>query len=107
MVDERTRKTIEHGRRIRAVLTQPQFAPEGLGEQLALLLAVGEGLLDPVPLERVAEFRRRLPAWLQERCPSLLALGDQAALDADLRAQLKAALSALATELVDPPASAS
>ncbi len=27
MVDERTRKVIEHGRRIRAVLRQPQFAP--------------------------------------------------------------------------------
>jgi len=27
MVDQRTRRVIEHGRRIRAVLRQPQFAP--------------------------------------------------------------------------------
>ena len=34
MVDERTRKTIEHGRRIRAVLAQRQFAPSSLGEEI-------------------------------------------------------------------------
>ena len=60
MVDERTRKTIEHGRRIRAVLSQPQFAPLSLGEQVALLVAVSEGLLDAVPLDRVAAFRAGL-----------------------------------------------
>jgi F-type H+/Na+-transporting ATPase subunit alpha len=53
LVDERTRKVIEHGRRIRAVLRQPQFAPLALGAQVALLIAVSDGLLDDVPLERV------------------------------------------------------
>src|SRR6201993_507626 len=37
MVDERTRKVIEHGRRIRAVLAQPQFVPLSLGEEVALV----------------------------------------------------------------------
>lgn len=101
MVDERTRKTIEHGRRIRAVLTQPQFAPEGMGEQLALLLAVGEGLLDAVPLECIPAFRRRLPDWLQQHCPAVLALDDRATLDDNLHSQLKAALAALAAQLND------
>jgi len=36
MSDERTRKVIEHGKRIRAVLGQRQFAPLVLGEQVAL-----------------------------------------------------------------------
>ena len=59
MVDERTRKIIEHGRRIRAVLRQPQFAPLALGEQVALLVAVSQGVLDDVPLDRVDCLSRR------------------------------------------------
>ena len=77
MVDERTRKAIEHGRRIRAVLSQPQFAPLALGEEVALLLAVAEGVLDDVTLDRVAAFRAGLGAWLAQRCPEALTLDDQ------------------------------
>ncbi len=97
LVDERTRKVIEHGRRIRAVLGQPQFAPLALGSQVALLLAVAEGVLDDVPLERMEAFRTGLDAWLAQHCPEALALDDQAPpLPDDLRARLKAAVEALA-----------
>ncbi len=68
MVDERTRKVIEHGRRIRAVLGQRQFAPLSLGEQVALLAALSDGVLDAVPLERVDAFRAALAPWLAEHC---------------------------------------
>jgi F-type H+-transporting ATPase subunit alpha len=97
MVDQRTRKTIEHGRRIRAVLGQRQFAPESLGEQVALLLALGESILDPVPLDRVDAFRAALASWLAEHCPEILALDDQAKQLPDaLRQRLKKSLEALA-----------
>jgi F-type H+-transporting ATPase subunit alpha len=97
MVDERTRKVIEHGRRIRAVLRQPQFAPLALGEQIALLLAVSDGVLDGVPLDRVDAFRARLGAWLAEHCREMLALDDQtASLSEELRERLATALDALA-----------
>jgi F-type H+/Na+-transporting ATPase subunit alpha len=100
MVDERTRKVIEHGRRIRAVLTQPQFAPLALGEQVALLLAVAEGLLDTVPLDCVPAFRAELHGWIAEQCPEALALDDQASsLCDELRVRLKAALSGLAESI--------
>jgi F-type H+-transporting ATPase subunit alpha len=97
MVDERTRKVIEHGRRIRAVLSQPQFAPLALGEEVALLTAVSDGVLDDVPLDRVKAFQAELGPWLRERCPEITALrGDATALSSDLHAQLKGALAALA-----------
>src|SRR6185312_14905546 len=57
LVDERTRGVIEHGRRIRAVLTQPQLAPLTLGEEVALLVALAERVLDAIPLECIAAFR--------------------------------------------------
>ncbi len=53
MVDERTQRTIEHGRRIRAILAQSEFRPRSLAEHVALLLAVHEGLLDDVASERI------------------------------------------------------
>jgi F0F1-type ATP synthase alpha subunit len=58
MVDERTRKKIEHGRRIRAVLVQRQFAPLSLGEQVALPVALADGVLDTLPIDRIDDFPR-------------------------------------------------
>lgn len=52
-LDDNTRKIIEHGRRIRACLKQPEFAPVSMTEQIAVLLALSEKLFDAVPLERM------------------------------------------------------
>ncbi|MGC1860995.1 MAG: F0F1 ATP synthase subunit alpha [Methylocystis sp.] len=107
MLDERTRKVIDHGRRIRAVLSQRQFAPLALGEQAALLLALSEGVLDGVPLDQVAIFRTKLGPWLVEHCPEAAALNDRAeALQEDFRARLKGSLEMLVHSLGstgDPP----
>jgi F-type H+-transporting ATPase subunit alpha len=54
-LDEDTLRTIGHGRRIRACLKQPQFAPVAVTVQIAVLLALTAGLFDPVPLEQVAQ----------------------------------------------------
>ncbi len=54
-LDEGTRKNIEHGRRIRACLKQPEFAPVSVPAQIAVLLALTTGLFDPVPLDRMPE----------------------------------------------------
>jgi F-type H+-transporting ATPase subunit alpha len=100
MLDARTRKVIEHGRRIRAVLRQPQFAPISLGEQVALLLAISEGLLDELPLDRVDMLRRGLRDRLSEHCPEALALDDEAPpLSEELRGRIREAVAALAREV--------
>ena len=103
MVDERTRKIIEHGRRIRAVLRQPQFAPLALGEQVALLVAVSRGVLDDVPLDQVDSFRAGLGAWLARHCPEALAVDDQTAeLSDQLSERLTTALGGLARSVRAP-----
>ena len=66
MLDARTRKTIEHGRRIRAVLSQEQYQPQPLALQIALLVALSEGLLDQLAPEQLAALGAGLPDWLAE-----------------------------------------
>jgi F-type H+-transporting ATPase subunit alpha len=101
MVDERTRKIIEHGRRIRAVLAQRQFAPRALGEQVSLLSALAQGLLDDMPLDLVEVFKTRLGPWLREQLPEAMMLDDQMqVLSDDFRDRLKSSLSALARSVL-------
>jgi F-type H+-transporting ATPase subunit alpha len=59
-LDDSTRKIIEHGRRIRACLKQPESEPVSLPEQITVLLALAAGLIDAVPLDKVAEAEQAL-----------------------------------------------
>ncbi|RXA16595.1 alternate F1F0 ATPase, F1 subunit alpha [Methanosarcina sp. MSH10X1] len=54
-LDENTRRIIEHGRRIRALLKQPEFSPVPVPDQIVILLALNAGLFDSVPLDRMDE----------------------------------------------------
>ena len=83
-LDDATRKTIEHGKRIRACLKQPQFEPVAVPAQIAVLLALTAGLFDPVPLPRMAEAQRavqdaaaKLDAPLRERLVGTDMLSDE------------------------------
>jgi F-type H+-transporting ATPase subunit alpha len=57
-LDENARRELEHGRRIRACLQQPQFEPVPVPEQIATIAALSTGLFDTVPLERMPEAQR-------------------------------------------------
>jgi F-type H+-transporting ATPase subunit alpha len=64
MIDDRTRHAVEHGRRIRAVFSQPRLAPLSLAEEVALLLALVEGVLDAIPVDRIDAFKAASRALL-------------------------------------------
>jgi F-type H+/Na+-transporting ATPase subunit alpha len=57
-LDAHTRQVIEHGRRIRACLKQPEGEPLSVPEQVSVLLALTAGLFDSVPLEKMREAER-------------------------------------------------
>ena len=69
MPDARVRDQLTRGARIRAILDQPQHAPLRLADEVALVLAVQSGLLDPLPLPAVAAFRRGLRDALDRGAP--------------------------------------
>lgn len=73
-LDETNRGIIEHGRRIRACLKQPEHDPVSVSAQMLILLALSEKLFDPVPLSQmtqaegaVREAADRLPPELLDR----------------------------------------
>ncbi|MBU4118383.1 MAG: F0F1 ATP synthase subunit alpha, partial [Proteobacteria bacterium] len=83
-LDEDTRKIIEHGKRIRACLKQPEFTPVSVPAQIAVLLALTAELFDRVPLDRMMEAERALhdaaadiPVEVRERMDSSEKLSDE------------------------------
>jgi F-type H+-transporting ATPase subunit alpha len=52
-LDESTRKIISHGKRIRECLKQPASSPVSVPSQIAILLALSQGLFDSVPMDRM------------------------------------------------------
>ncbi len=100
MTDVRIKKQIERGERIRAMLTQPQYAPLDLASEVALMLSLQNGLLDASPLDSVARFRAALPDWVAAHADALAQdINATGALDAQARAALLATLRELVASL--------
>jgi F-type H+-transporting ATPase subunit alpha len=72
-IDEATRSIIEHGRRIRACLQQPESAPVSVPEQIILLLALTAKLFDEVPLDRMGEAEQAVKGAVADIPAELLA----------------------------------
>jgi F-type H+-transporting ATPase subunit alpha len=83
-LDEDTRKIIEHGRRIRACLKQPESAPVSVPAQITVLLALTADLFDRVPLDQMTEAEHAvreaaadIPAEVRERLDTAEKLSDE------------------------------
>ncbi|HRY25183.1 MAG TPA: alternate F1F0 ATPase, F1 subunit alpha [Geminicoccaceae bacterium] len=83
-LDEATRQSLARGQRVRAILRQAEHDPLTVPEQLVVVLAATTGVLDDVPVERVAEaeaaLRRAVTADMPELGPRLASgekLGDE------------------------------
>ena len=70
-LDEETRATIEHGRRVREILKQPEHRPLRASEQMVALRAVNAGLFDALPTERVEDAEKRVQARVLAMLPAL------------------------------------
>jgi F-type H+-transporting ATPase subunit alpha len=83
-LDEDTRKIIEHGKRIRACLKQPESAPVSVPAQIAVLLALTAELFDRVPLDQMTDAEHavhdaaaKLPAEVCARLETADKLSDE------------------------------
>ena len=70
-LDKETRRTIDHGRRVREILKQSQYQPIPIAEQIAVLLAVTEGGLAEIPISRMAEAEAVIRKAVVEQLPDI------------------------------------
>ncbi|OUJ73760.1 F0F1 ATP synthase subunit alpha [Hymenobacter crusticola] len=71
-LDASTKLTIERGRRNLEILKQPQFSPVKVEDQVAIIYAATNGLLDKVPVDKVRTFETEFRQVMQSRHPEAL-----------------------------------
>ena len=57
-LDATTKLTIDRGRKNQEILKQAQFSPVPVGDQVAIIYASINGVMDKVPVEKVKEFEK-------------------------------------------------
>ena len=70
-LDAATQKQLARGERIVEVLKQPQYAPMAVEQQVMILYAVTNGLIDDVPTNRVREFELGFLEYMQTQKPEV------------------------------------
>jgi F-type H+-transporting ATPase subunit alpha len=106
-LDEATRKTIDHGQRIRACLKQPQFAPEPAPAQITVLVALAAALFEPVPLDRMPQAERAVLDSAARLPPDVTARFETAkSLTPDDRKSIEGVARAALVPFLPPPAKA-
>src|SRR5438094_51061 len=97
-LDAATKARLDRGQRIVELFKQIQYNPIPVEEQVAVMWAMQNGYVDPIPVERVKEFQTKLQDYLQTRKESLLAsIRDKKQLDEAVEAQLESALEEFKT----------
>jgi F-type H+-transporting ATPase subunit alpha len=98
--DARVKAQIDRGERIRALLTQPRFAALRLVDQVALLLALTDGVFDSLPVDVIGGVRQRLGAYLDANASqSVSAVTKNGTLDEAASKALVSAVRNLANQL--------
>jgi F-type H+-transporting ATPase subunit alpha len=70
-LDDRTKKSLNRGIRVREVLKQDQFSPLSAARQIAVMLAVTKGLLDDIPEKYLAKIQDAIVEKIDATVPEL------------------------------------
>ena len=71
-LDASTKLTIERGRRNQEILKQPQYSPVAVENQVAIIYASTNGLLDKVPVNKVKSFETEFAMVLKAQHANVL-----------------------------------
>ena len=92
-LDKRTRDQLERGKRMEELLKQDQYQPMPVAQQVIVLFAGGNGLLDDVPVDKVRQFEKELLRFLSSSHPGIeQALTKDKALSQDTEKLLRGAI---------------
>ncbi len=71
-LDKATQDQLSRGRRLRELLKQPQYQPLSVPEQVALVYAGINGLLDEIPVDKITDFTKSLRDYLKTSKPEFI-----------------------------------
>ena len=92
-LDAKTRATLDRGQRIVELFKQTLYQPMDVQLQAAVLWAMQNGYLDPIPVDRVKEFQAKLQEYLSTRKEEVLKkILAKKQIDEEVGKDLKAAL---------------
>jgi len=92
-LDQSTKNQLLRGEKLTEVLKQPQYAPLSVAEQISVLYAANEGLLDDVANADIARFKKDMSAYLNGNLKDLMErLNGGSALSDEDKAALKDAI---------------
>ncbi len=93
-LDAKTQAQIERGKRIVEVFKQPQYKPQPVEAQVAVLWSVQNGMFDDVPVDKIKDCQDKMTEFLTNRKADLMArIARDKALSDPLVADLKTAIS--------------
>jgi F-type H+-transporting ATPase subunit alpha len=88
-LDPTTQRQLNRGARLVELLKQPQYAPVPVEEQVAVIYAANEGLVDDVPMGRVREFERDFREALRlKNADALASIRDTGAMSDEVAATI-------------------
>ncbi|MGI4830668.1 MAG: F0F1 ATP synthase subunit alpha [Janthinobacterium lividum] len=92
-LDKVTQQQLNRGSRLTELLKQPQFQPLTAAQQVAILFAGTQGLLDNIEVSDIQAFEQGYYPFLDSAHPDILTdISTKKALDDDLRKRLKDAI---------------
>jgi F-type H+-transporting ATPase subunit alpha len=93
-LDQATQRQLARGSRIVEVLKQPQYAPMPVEQQVMIIYAVTNGLLDDVPVEKIREWEDGFHPFMAAQHPEIAnEIRTKKALSDDLTGRLKQAIA--------------
>ena len=95
-LDASTKLTIDRGRRNQEILKQAQYSPVAVEQQVAIIYASINGLLDKVPVDQVKAFETEFAMLLGAQYPNVLASLKAGKLDDEATSTIKKVAADLA-----------
>ena len=95
-IDAVTARVIDKGRKNERLLIQPQYSPMAVEDEVAVIYCGTRGLLEKVPVNKVAEFEKNFLQLMHAKYPQDMDAIRAGKLDEDIEAHLTAAAAEIA-----------
>jgi F-type H+-transporting ATPase subunit alpha len=106
-LDKATQQQLNRGARLVEILKQPQYQPLAVEQQVAILFAGTQGLLDQVPVDEVRVFEEEFHRYMQTRYGNVMAtIREKKNLDDQTKADLTVAIKEFTGQFVSARAAA-